>query len=248
MTPGRYDNTPRWHCAHCAPPDASLTPSPPELAGQTCTAIVGLNGSTCGRPATHLDDRQRPICSLRYFKDIGRHIGEIHPDLTPAAVAARDPSSAEPDPPPVARVAQDPPHGEPAWIAEPPDPDRPFTVGDARAFVQDAVSLVVNSVGSLVKEHCGDAASMAQDPGTAVHPVGLCDDGKCAPCRSQRRDEHLQARHLFADELDHAIEWRGRDKVGELLARDGSDALADVLEGWRDAGRPEPAKQIEVVR
>ena len=198
---------------------------------------MGLNGPSCGRPATSLDDHGRPICDLFYFKDLPRHIGEKHPELTLAVLAAQDPA--------LAPAAQDPP---PAWIAEAPDPDRPFTIGDARAFVADAVSLVVNSVGSLVKEHSGDAASMAQDPGTAVHPVGLCEDGKCAPCRSQRRAEHLQARQLFADELDHAFEWKGRREVTEKMLVEGTDALADALEEWEGAGRPEPAKQIEVVR
>ena len=263
MASGRYDNSPRWHCdgTDCAGPERGFAPPLPELAGQTCTAIVGLDGPICGRPAVRLDDRDppRPICDRRSLKDLGGHIrgSPKHPDAVPAAAAAPGPSSAAATPPPLAPAAQDPPEGEPAWSAAAPDPDRPFTVGDARAFVQDAVSLVVNSVERVFEKHCGAGgdAAMAQDPGVAVHAGGLCGDGACAPCRSQRSAEHLQAKQIFADELDHAIEWRGRGKAGELLARDGSDALGDILVGWRAAGRPGPdaeppgsSEQIEVVR
>ena len=240
----RYHHTPPAHCAHCGLPDPDVraTPSPPELAGQTCSLTAGLNGPVCGRPATALDDRGKPICDVFRFKDVIRHIGEMHPELRLGVLGAQDPS--------LAPAAQDPPEREPAWIAEVPDPDRPFTVGDARAFVQDAVSLVVNSVETVVEKHCGAgaAAAMAQDPTVAVHAAGLCGDGACAPCRSQRRAEHLQGKQFLADELDRSIEWTGRRKVGEQLASDGSDALADVLMGWRDAGRPEPAKRIRVVQ
>lgn len=218
---------------------------------------MGLPGAICGRPATQTDQWGRPVCDLRQFQNLHSHAERMHPDVVPVPTAKSGPSSATPDAPPLAPAAQDPPEGEPAWSAAAPDPDRPFTVGDARAFVQDAVSQVVNSVERVFEKHCdaGDAAAMAQDPAVAVHPVGLCGDGACAPCRSQRSAEHLQAKQIFADELDHAIEWTSRGEAGELLARDGSDALGDILVGWRGAGRPGPdaeppgsSEQIEVVR
>lgn len=238
--PNRH--VPRRHCPHCALPEGPPTPSPPELDGQTCTATMGVYGPTCGRPAVKLDLDDRPVCDVRQLQNLFAHTERSHPGEVSKVNVQRGRSRAEPAAPPVARAAQDPPPDE-ASAADAARSDEPLTLGDARALGVTIADDVSSAVIRAVKEQCGDAASMAQDPAVATHPTGLCDDGKCAPCRSQRRDEHVQARHLMADELDHAIEWKGRGKVGEELARDGSDALGDVLEGWRDAGRPEPAPQ-----
>lgn len=241
---------PRRHCPHCAPPEGPPTPSPTELAGELCTATLGVKGPTCGRPATGVDQYGRAVCDLRLFHNVFAHTTRVHPGLPPGAPVAADPPPAEPAAPPVARAAQDPPPDE-ASAADAARSGEPLTLGDARALGVTVADDVSEAVIRAVKEHCGDAASMAQDPAAAAHPAGLCDDGTCAPCRSQRRDEHLQGRRLFADELDHSIEWTGRGKAGEMLARDGSDALGEMVEGWRDAGRPapdaEPPKQIQVV-
>jgi len=216
-----------------------------------CTATLGVKGPTCGRPATGVDQYGRAVCDLRLFHNVYAHSTRVHPGLSPEAPVAADPPPAEPVAPPVAKAAQDPPKGEPASSEDPAAADEPLTLGAARALGVTIANDVSEAVARVVKEHCGAAASMAQDPAVAAHPAGLCDDGKCSPCRSQRRDEHLQGRRLFADELDRSIEWTGRGKAGEMLARDGSDALGEMVEGWRDAGRPvpdaEPPKQIQVV-
>ena len=206
---------------------------------------MGRSGAVCGRPAVKLDLDDRPVCDLRQLQNLYAHTERVHPDLL--WVPSR-PSSAAAVPPLLAPAAQDPPKGEPDSGADAGESDQPLTRGAARELIDDALEAFARDVLRL-------PAAMAQDPGVAVHAVGLCGDGTCAPCSSQRRAEHLQARQLFADELDHAIEWRGRGKAGELLARDGSDALGDILEGWRGAGRPGPdpeppgpSEQIEVVR
>ncbi len=247
MASGRYDNSPRWHCdgTDCAGPERRFAPPAPDLAGQTCTAIVGLDGSICRRPAVRLDRRDppRPICDRRAFKDLGGHIrgSPKHRHPTPAAPAVPDPSSAEHDPPPVAHAAQDPPAAEPEAGADAAGSDEPLTRGAARELIDDALEAFARDVLRI-------PATMAQGSAVAVHPVGLCDDGKCAPCRSQRRDEHGQARQLFAGELHQAMEWTGRERIGNAVIRDGSDALGDLLERWRDAGRPEVGGPPEVVR
>ena len=230
MAPSRYDNSPRWHCdgTDCAGPERGFARPLPELAGQTCTAIVGLDGPICGRPAVRLDDRDppRPTCDRRSLREYGAHIRESpkHRDPTPAAPSAPGPSSAAAAPPLLAPAAQDPPEGEPAWSAAAPDPGRPFTVGDARAFVQDAVSRVVNSVARVFEKHCGAGgdAAMAQDPTVAVPPHGLCDDGACAPCRLQRSAEHLQGKQFLVDEIDRAFEWAGRVPLTAKMLIEGT--------------------------
>ena len=252
-----YRHVLRRHCELCPVPGGPPLPSPVKLARQTCTATIGTGGPVCGRPAVDLDRDGRPVCALPHFQNLASHVRGVHGDPMPVAPAAQDPSSATPAPPPLAPAAQDPPDAEPEAAADAAGSDEPLTLRDARALGVVIADDVTKAVARVVKEHCdaGDAAAMAQDPTVAVHAVGLCGDGTCAPCSSQRRAEHLQARQLFADELDHAIEWRGRGKAGELLARDGSDALGDILEGWRGAGRPGPdpeppgpSEQIEVVR
>ena len=246
MATRTYRHVLRRHCPQCAVPGGPPLPSPAKLARQTCTATIGTDGPVCGRPAVDLDRDNRPVCALPHFQNLASHVRGVHGEPTPAAPAAQDPSSATPDPPPLAPAAQDPLDAEPD--ADAGGSDELLTRGAARELIDDALEAFARDVLRI-------PAAMAQDPGVAVHAVGLCGDGTCAPCRSQRRAEHLQARQLFADELDHAIEWTGRGKVGELLAREGSDALGDVLEGWRGAGRPGPdpeppgpAEQIEVVR
>lgn len=89
-------------------------------------------------------------------------------------------------------------------------------------------------------------ATMGQKQ-TAFHPVGLCDDGRCQPCRAQRNVEHSQARKILTEEFDQAIRYKGRRATGEMIRRDGADGLAEVFEEWRDAGRPED-EQIIIVR
>jgi len=149
---------------------------------------------------------------------------------------------AEPDRTPVAPATQDPPTAKRDSRADSTGSEQALTRAEVRELLDDALQAFTRDVLP------GMTDSMAPPAGFALHPHGLCDDGKCAPCRSQRRDEHLQGRRFLADELDRAIEWTGRVRVSEMLNLEGSDALADVLESWRDAGRPEPAKQIEVVR
>ena len=226
MATRTYVHAPRRHCPQCAVPDGPPTPSPPALAGQTCTGTMGIDGPICGRPAVELDKHGRPVCDLKYFRNVVAHITGGHPAPTPAALARRDPSSAEPGPPPVARAAQDPPGGEPASSADAAGSDQPLTHAAARELIDDALEAFARGV-------LGMPATMAQGPGVAVHSVGLCDDGKCAPCRSQRRDEHGQARQLFAGELDLAIEWTGRGKVSEMLARVEAACLPEHAAGPR---------------
>ena len=248
MATRTYRHVLRRHCPHCAVPGGPPLPSPAKLARQTCTATIGTGGPVCGRPAVDLDRDGRPVCALPHFQNLASHVRGVHGDPMPVAPAAQDPSSATPDPPPLAPAAQDPPDAELEAGADAAGSDEPLTRGAGRELIHDALEAFGRD---LLKVQ----AAMAQDPAVAVHAVGLCGDGACAPCRSQRSAEHLQAKQIFADELDHAIEWTGRGKAGELLARDGSDALGDILVDWRGAGRPEPnpeppgsSEQIEVVR
>jgi len=233
------------------------------VAGQTCAATHGWTAQICGDPAVRVDEAGRPACGFRSFLNLHAHISLAHPELTPEekaaaldrssaapdpppeASAGQDPPPAEADPPPVALAAQDPPRAEPASSGDGAGADQPLTLAAVRDLIDDALQVFARDV-------LGMTASMAQGPGVAVHPVGLCDDGTCAPCRSQRREEHVQARQLLADEIDLAFEWAGRAKVTEKMLIEGTDALADVLESWRDAGRPEPdvktSGRIRVVR
>ena len=223
----RQEPAPRRHCPQCIPPESTGTP-PPELVDKLCTATVGIDGPVCGRQAFTVDPLGRPVCNAEIWTNVVAHERGSHSQ--PASIPVADPPG-KPDPEP-APVAQELPAGP------------IVTSDDLRTIVREELDVFSTEVLRI-------PATMGQKQ-TALHPVGLCDDGRCQPCRAQRSGEHSQARKILAEEIDQAIEYKGRGAAAEMIGRDGSDGLAEVLGEWRDAGRPEPSgesdRQIEVVR
>ncbi len=227
---------PRRHCPQCDPPVSAGTP-PPELTGKSCTATLGKDGPTCSRPAVQLDKHNRPICNAKVWTNVRSHETGAHSQVTSVAALDSEPAAE----PVLASVAQDLPDQVDAGDVTHP------------VFAEELVRTVVRQeLTSFATDVLGLPATMAQgDAPVALHPVGLCTDGRCQPCRAQRSGEHNQAKKLLAGDIGKAIEHTGRDAVAEMIRNDGSDALADVLEDWKEAGRPDPAaapaEQVQVV-
>ena len=223
----RQEPVPRRHCPQCITPESTGTP-PPELVGKLCTATIGIDGRVCGRQAFTVDPLGRPVCDAEIWTNVVAHQRGSH-GQPPSIPVADPPGQHDPE---LAPVAQELP-------AEPI-----VTADDLRTVVREELDVFSTEVLRI-------PATMGQKQ-TALHPVGLCDDGRCQPCRAQRSGEHTQARKILAEEIDQAIEYKGRGTVAQMIGRDGSDGLAEVLDEWRDAGRPEPSgdadEQIEVVR
>lgn len=230
---GRRRPVPRRHCPECAPPKAPAT-SPPELAGRTCTATLGLDGDVCGRKATTVDKHGRPICNATVWTNVAAHLSGRH------GIKPGDPAPGHHEEPiPLAPAAQDPPGS--SEVSE---------SADHPVFGEEMVRAAVRAeLDSFATEVLKIPATMGNNQ-AALHPVGLCDDGRCQSCKAQRSAEHGQAKQFLAGEIESAIEHAGRDKVAELIRADGADAIAGILDDWRAAGRPavqQAAQQIGVV-
>jgi uncharacterized low-complexity protein len=227
---GRREPVPRRHCPHCDLP-ASTGAFPPDLAGKSCTATFGVDGPSCSRKAETVDRHGRPICNAPVWTNVTAHEIGAHREIAETAANAYALSRLAP-------VAQEPEQSEDAA-----SPSGAVTLADVREAVRDELDSFATEVLKI-------PATMGQKQ-AALHPVGLCGDGRCGPCKSQRSSEHSQARKILAGEIESAIEHRGRETVAEMVRADGADAIGDVLDEWWEAGRPQgerKAEQIGVVR
>lgn len=228
---GRRKPVPRRHCPHCELPEPTGA-SPPDIAGKSCSATFGVGGPSCTRKAETVDKHGRPICNAPVWSNVTAHQLGAHresPETAPESGA----------PPQLAPVAQDLDQ-----TGDATSPSGPVTLDNVRQAVRDELNAFATEVLRI-------PATMGQKQ-AALHPVGLCDDGRCQPCRAQRKGEHTQARKILAGEIDSAIEHKGRGLVAEMISKDGADALADVIDDWREDGRPKPvsegAGQVQVVQ
>ncbi len=228
---------PRRHCPECELP-AILENPPPALAGKTCTATIGIEGEICGRQAATQDNHSRPICNGLAWTNVTSHIKGFHnrENLRPENIHP----TPKVDAVPVAQVAQ-----------VLPDTDATDATDEPGLTPEIVRGIIREELDSFSTETLRIPATMGNSQ-AALHPVGLCDEGSCKSCGAQRSQEHDQARKNLAGEIESAIEHKGRGPVAEMVLRDGADALAEVIEEWRDSGAPtetvETDDQVRVVR